>query len=113
MVPRPVPSLVISRLIALNGGVLHLALTRAARGIATTVEATSGYFGAFCWSIMAIINAGQINCTKNADGAHHGSRDYSCHQEAATKKQADLQSKYAGNLPQITISKWHRDILDV
>ena len=31
-VPRPAPSLVISRLIALNGGVLHLALTGAARG---------------------------------------------------------------------------------
>ncbi len=31
-VPRPAPSLVISRLIALNGRVLHLALTRAARG---------------------------------------------------------------------------------
>jgi hypothetical protein len=31
-VPRPAPSLVISRLIALNGGVLHLVLTGAARG---------------------------------------------------------------------------------
>jgi hypothetical protein len=31
-VPRPAPSLVISRLIALNGGVIHLALTGAARG---------------------------------------------------------------------------------
>ena len=30
----PAPSLVISRLIALKGGVLHLALTRAARGCA-------------------------------------------------------------------------------
>ncbi len=31
-VPRPAQSLVISRLIACNGGVLHLALTGAARG---------------------------------------------------------------------------------
>ncbi len=62
---------------------------------------------------MATINAGQVNCTKNARGAHHGSRDYSCHQEAATKKQADLQSKYAGNLAQITISKRYKDIWDV
>ncbi len=30
----PAPSLVFSRLVALNGGVLHLALTRAARGCA-------------------------------------------------------------------------------
>ncbi len=81
--------------------------------IATSVVATSGYFGAFCWSIMATINAGWVNCTKNAHGAHHGSRDYSCHQEGATKKQADLQSEYAGNLAQITISKWHKDIWDV
>jgi hypothetical protein len=28
----PAPSLVFSRLVALNGGVLHLALTQAARG---------------------------------------------------------------------------------
>jgi hypothetical protein len=62
---------------------------------------------------MAEINAGRVNCTKNARGAHHGSRDYSCHQEAATKKQADLQSKYARNLAQITISKRHKDIWDV
>jgi hypothetical protein len=81
--------------------------------IATSVVATSGYFGAFCWSIMATINTGQVNCTKNARGAHHGSCDYSCHQETATKKQADLQSEYAGNLAQITISKQHKDIWDV
>ncbi len=30
----PAPSLVFSRLVALNGGVLHLALTQAARGCA-------------------------------------------------------------------------------
>jgi hypothetical protein len=30
----PAPSLVLSRLVALNGGVLHLALTQAARGCA-------------------------------------------------------------------------------
>jgi hypothetical protein len=81
--------------------------------IATSVVAPSGYFGAFHWSIMATINAGWVNCTKNARGAHHGSRDYSCHQEVATKKQADLQSKYAGNLAQIMTSKWHKDIWDV
>ncbi len=33
-VPAPAPPLVVSRLIALNGGVLHLALTGAARGCA-------------------------------------------------------------------------------
>ena len=29
--------------------------------IATSVVATSGYFGAFCWSIMATINASRVN----------------------------------------------------
>ncbi len=62
---------------------------------------------------MATINAGRVNCTKNAHGAHHGSHDYSCHQEVATKKQADLQSKYARNLAQIIISKQQKDIWDV
>ncbi len=51
--------------------------------IATSVVATKGFFGAFCWS-MAEINAGQVICTKNARGAH-GSHDYSCHQKAGTK----------------------------
>jgi hypothetical protein len=81
--------------------------------IATSVVATSGYFGAFRWSIMATINAEWVNCTKNARGAHYGFRDYSCCQEAATKKKADLQSEYARNLAQITISKRHKDIWDV
>jgi hypothetical protein len=51
--------------------------------LSTSVVATSGYFGAFCRS-MAEINASLVICTKNALGAH-GSRDYSCHQEAASK----------------------------
>jgi hypothetical protein len=51
--------------------------------IATSVVATRGYFGAFCWS-MAEINASRVICTKNAHRAH-GSRDYSCHQEVGTK----------------------------
>jgi hypothetical protein len=51
--------------------------------IATSVVATSGYFGAICQS-MAEINAGQVICIKNACGAH-GSHYYSCHQKAATK----------------------------
>ncbi len=90
----------------------HMSLLLHMQQIATSVVATSGYFGEFRRP-MAEINAGWVNCTKNAHGAHHGFRDYSCHQEAATKKQADLQSKYARNLAQITISKWHKDICDV
>ena len=80
---------------------------------------------------MAEINACRVSCTKHAHGAY-GSRDYSCHQEVDTTalphvfasakhfhaknlegEHADLQSKYAGNLAQIMISKRHKDILDV
>jgi hypothetical protein len=52
------------------------------RQIATSVVATSGYFGDF-FRPMAEINACRVSCTKHAHGAY-GSRDYSCHQDADT-----------------------------
>jgi hypothetical protein len=51
---------------------------------ATSVVATSGYFiGTTCQSV-AEINARRVICPKSAHGVL-GSRDYTCHQEAATK----------------------------
>ncbi len=47
------------------------------------VEATSGYFGAARQS-KAEIDARRVICPKNAHGVI-GSRDYTRHQEAATK----------------------------
>jgi hypothetical protein len=98
--------------------------------IATSVVATRGFFGEFCWS-MAEINAGWVICTKNAHGAH-GSHDYSFTKRRVLRlslmsllvlstfmpriqkeKHADLQSKYAGNLAEIKIFKQHKDTWDV
>ena len=50
---------------------------------ATSVIATSGYFGATCQP-AAEINAHQVIFPKSARGVL-GSRNYTCHQEAATK----------------------------
>jgi hypothetical protein len=50
---------------------------------ATSVVATSGYFGATRWP-AAKINARRVICPKSAQGVLC-SCDYTCHQEAATK----------------------------
>jgi hypothetical protein len=101
---------------------------------ATTVVATSSYFGNTRRS-PAEINARRVICPKNARGIL-GSRDYSRHQEAATKalphifasakhfhaknsegeasnKYANLQSEYAGNLSKIKNFKRHMDFWDM
>jgi hypothetical protein len=95
---------------------------------ATSVVATSGYFGT-TWHSSANIDACQVICPKTDCGAH-GSRDYSCNQEAATRalpnifasakhfhaknsegedsnKYANLQSKYVGYLGKIKTLKQH------
>ncbi len=101
---------------------------------ATTVVATSSYFGNTRRS-PAEINARRVICPKNACSIV-GSRDYSRHQEAATKalphifasaehfhaknsegeasnKYANLQSEYAGNLSKIKNFKRHMDSWDM
>jgi hypothetical protein len=101
---------------------------------ATSVIATSGYFGA-THRPAAEINARQVICPKSAQGVL-GSRDYTRHQEAATKalphifasakhfraknaegessnKYANLQSEYAGNLAKIKSCKRHMDTWDM
>jgi hypothetical protein len=101
---------------------------------ATSVVATSGYFGATCWP-AAEINARRVICPKSAQGVL-GSRDYTRHQEAATKalphifasakhfhaknaegessnKYANLQSKYAGNHAKSKSFKRHMDVWDM
>jgi hypothetical protein len=55
----------------------------AASVASTSVIPTSRYFGAKC-RFAAEINANQVMCPKHACGAH-GSHDYACHQEGATK----------------------------
>jgi hypothetical protein len=97
---------------------------------ATSIVATSGYFGVTRWPV-AEINACQVICPKSARGVL-GSRDYTHHQEAATKalphifaiakhfhaknaegessyKYVNLQSKYSGNLAKIKSFKRHMD----
>jgi hypothetical protein len=94
----------------------------AASAASASVIPTSGYFGSQKRQAIEI-NARRVICPKHARGAH-GSRDYARHQEAATKaipypfaaakhfhaknaegeaskKYANLQSKYAGNLAKI------------
>jgi hypothetical protein len=101
---------------------------------ATTVVATSSYFGNTRRS-PAEINARRVVCPKNARGIL-GSCDYSHHQEAATKalphifaiakhfhaknsegeasnRYANLQSEYAGNLSKIKNVKRHMDSWDM
>jgi hypothetical protein len=101
---------------------------------ATSDVATSGYFGA-THRPAAEINAHQVICPKSARGVL-GSRDYTRHQEAATKalphifasakhfhaknvkgessnKYAHLQSEYAGNLAKIKSFKRHMDAWDM
>jgi hypothetical protein len=101
---------------------------------ATSVVATSGYFGATCRP-AAEINARRVICPKSARGVL-GSRDYTRHQEAASKalphifasaklfhaknaegessnKYANLQSEYAGNLAKIKSFKQHMDAWDM
>ncbi len=102
---------------------------------ATSVVATSGYFvGATCQS-AAEINTRRVIGPKSACGVL-GSRDYTCHQVAATKasphvfasakhfhaknakgespnKYANLQSEYAGNLAKIKNFKHHMDAWDM
>jgi hypothetical protein len=96
--------------------------------------ATSGYFGATYW-LAAEINARQVIFPKSAQGVL-SSRDYTSHQEAATKalphiftsakhihaknaegessnKYANLQFEYAGNLAKIKSFKWHMDAWDM
>jgi len=95
----------------------------------------SGYFGTQKRQAIEI-NAHRVICPKHASGAH-GSRDYACHQEAATKalpypfalakhfhaknaegeasnkKYANLQSEYAGNLAKIKTLKRRMDAWDM
>jgi hypothetical protein len=101
---------------------------------ATSVIAMSGYFGATRRPATEI-NARQVICPKSAQGVL-GSRDYTRHQEAATKalplnfasakhfhaknaegessnKYANLQSKYAGNLAKIKSFKRHMNAWDM
>ena len=99
----------------------------------TSVVATSKYFGITRRS-PAEINARRVICPKDARGAP-GSRDYTRHQESATKalphifvsakhfhansegeasnKYANLQSEYAGDLAKIKNFKWHMDSWDM
>ena len=102
---------------------------------ATSVVATSGYFVGATRRSAAEINARRVICPKNARGVI-GSRDYTRHQEAATKalphifasakhfhaknaegessnKYANLQSEYAGNLAKIKNFKRHMDAWDM
>jgi hypothetical protein len=112
----------------------HVSVTSNATA-ATSVVATSGYFGATCWP-AAEINARRVIFPKSVQGVL-GSHDYTRHQEAATKallhifasakhfhaknaegessnKYANLQSEYAGNLAKkIKSFKWHMDAWDV
>jgi hypothetical protein len=107
----------------------------ATHAIAATSVVASGYFiGTTCWSV-AEINARWVICPKSARGVL-GSRDYTCHQEAATKvlthvfasakhfhaknaegeysnKYANLQSKYAGNLAKIKNFQCHMEAWDM
>ena len=101
---------------------------------ATSVVATSKYFGITRRS-PAEINARRVICPKDARGAP-GSRDYTRHQESATKalphifvsakhfhaknsdgeaynKYTNLQSEYAGNLAKIKSFKRHMDSWDM
>jgi hypothetical protein len=101
---------------------------------ATSVVATSGYFGAIR-RLVDEINARRVICPKNSRGVS-GSCDYVCHQEDATKalphiyasakhshamnskressnKYANLQSKYVGNLAKIKTFKCHMDARDI
>jgi hypothetical protein len=101
---------------------------------ATSVVATSGYFGT-TWHSSADIDARQVICPKTARGVH-GSCDYACNQVAATSalpctfasvkhfhakneqgdasnKYANLQSEYAGNLAKIKTLKQHMDKWDM
>ncbi len=101
---------------------------------ATTIVATSRYIGNIRRS-PAEINARRVICPKNARGVL-GSRDYSHHQEVATKalphifasakhvhaknsegeasnKNANPQSKNAGNLAKIKNFKRHMDAWDL
>ena len=101
---------------------------------ATSVVATSGYFGTIRRS-TADIDARRVICPKTARGAH-GSRDYARNQAAATvalpctfasakhfhakneqgeasNKYANLQSEYAGNLAKIKTLKQHMDKWDM
>jgi hypothetical protein len=102
---------------------------------ATSVVATSGYFVGATKRSAAEINACRVICPKSARGVI-GSRDYTRHQEAATKalshifasakhfhaknaegessnKYANLQSEYAGNLAKIKTFKRHMDAWDM
>ena len=106
----------------------------AASAASASVIPTSGYFGSQKHQASEI-NARRVICPKHAREAH-GSRDYACHQEAATKaipypfalakhfhaknaegeasnKYANLQSKYAGNLAKIKTLKRRMDAWDM
>ncbi len=111
----------------------HVSVTSNATA-ATSVVATIGYFGAVRWP-AAEVNTRQVICPKSAGGVL-GSRDYKCHQEAATKAlphifasakhfhaknaegessnmYANLQSEHAGNLTKIKSFKQHMDAWDM
>jgi hypothetical protein len=106
----------------------------AASAASASVIPISGYFGTQQRQVVEI-NARWVICPKHARGAH-GSRDYDCHQEAATKaipypfasakhfhaknaegeasnKYANLQSKYAENLAKIKTLKRCMDVWDM
>jgi hypothetical protein len=106
----------------------------AASAASASVVPISGYFGTQKRQAIEI-NARWVICPKHACGAH-GSRDYACHQEAATKaipypfalakhfhaknaegeasnKYANLQSEYAGNLAKIKTLKQRMDAWDM
>ncbi len=109
----------------------HISVTTHATA-ATSVVATSGYFVGATHQSVAEINARQVICPKSTCGVL-GSRDYTHHQEAATKalphvfarakhfhaknaegessnKYANLQLEYAGNLAKIKNFKCHLDL---
>ena len=111
----------------------HVSLTASAAS--ASVIPISGYFGTQKRQAIEINARPGVICPKHAHGAH-GSRDYACHQEAATKalpypfalakhfhtknaegeasnKYANLQSKYAGNLAKIKTIKRRMDAWDM
>jgi hypothetical protein len=117
-----------------QGGAGHVPSHVSVAASATSVVATSNYFG-HTRRTQAEIHARRVICPKTARGAP-GSREYIRHQEAATKalphifasakhfhaknsegeasnKYANLQSEYAGNLAKIKNFKRHMDEWDM
>ena len=62
----------------------HVSVTTKQATKATSVVATSGYFGAISRSVDEINARRRVICPKNVHGVV-GSSDFTCHQEVATK----------------------------